>query len=171
MKAKIILLLLMLCTPTLFGQVPEMSVRDSTLLRAIDMFLDSLVSNKLEANQVAILAVIRNLETRSRPMEERSPSENIEFPHSDFKCSYKLVLRAQTDPMVSNDQIASCKFTYRGREVYIFFGAEFFVKYTEGDRKKLSKSKARVVESGKLVIGVMQLYVEAHRIRLDFFAR
>jgi len=164
MRARITLLFFLSYPSTLCGQVTEMSVRDSTILRSISMFLDSMVSNGLQSKEFVIGATITKLEVNARTMQERSPSENLEYPQSEFKCSYNLVLSAQTESMVSDQRVATCKFKYRNKVVYIFFGAEFFVKYSEGDRKKLRKSEPRGVGSGGQVICTMICEIEGNRI-------
>lgn len=170
MKARILLLCLLLYAPALLGQVTQMSVRDSTLLKAIDMFLDSMVSHDIHLNQFVIGAVITKLEVSRKAEHERTHSENMEYPQSEFKCSYDLVLSAQTEPMLSDRRVATCKFKYRNKEVYLFLGAEFFVKYLEGDRKKLRRSEPHGVVSGSPVLCTMLCEINWNSIGVKFFA-
>lgn len=163
--------LLCLSSLNVMGQVPEMSGKDSTLLKAIDIFLDSMESHEPKSKQFVITAMIRKLEVVTRPESERPQSEILEWPGSYFKWSYSLVLQAQTDPMISDSQVASCKFKFRSREVYMFFGEEYFVEYLDRDRKKIKKAEPRrIVEPGeRLVFGTMLLEIEWKKIEVTLF--
>ncbi len=170
MKITVITLLL-LSSLKMVGQVPEMSAKDSTLLRAIDVFLDSMTSHGLLSQQFVVNAMIRKLEVVSRPIGEMSQSEISEWQGSDYKWSYTLILRAQTDPMLSDSQVASCKFKYRGKEVYMFFGEEYFVKYLDRDLKRIKRGgPSGVIESpGRTVLGTMLLEVDWKKMHVALF--
>ena len=127
---------------------------------------------RLQSNRFVIGATITKLEVSQITMDETSLSENLEYPQSSHKCSYNLSLSAQTEPMVSDRNVSSCKFKYRNKEVYMFFGAEFFVKYLEGDRKKLRKSEPRgVVGAGQQVLCTMLCEIKWMKIDGVLFAR
>ena len=165
----VITLLFLLHALTVCGQVPEMEVKDSTFLRAIDIFLDSLESRDLQSKQFVIGAMIRKLEVIPRPIEE--VSETMEYSRSNFKWSYELVLRAQTEHMVFDGLVASCKFSYRGREVYMFFGGEYFVKYLDRDRKKLERSEPRGWDGGRIIIAYLICKIKWEKIDVVLFTR
>jgi hypothetical protein len=163
---------LLICACTALGQIPEMEPRDSTFLKAIDIFLDSLSNHRLVSEQFVIGAVIGKLEVISRPQEE--VSNQLEYPKSNFKWSYQLALKALKDPMVSDNLIASCKFKYRNRDVYLFFGAEYFVRYLEKDRKKLKRVEPKGWNGqGRFEIGIGYLVcdIEFEKINVIFFTR
>lgn len=167
-----IILSFLICACTTWGQIPEMEARDSTFLKAIDIFLDSLSDHNLHSEPFVIGAVIRKLDVISRPTEELS--EQFEYPKSDFKWSYQLLLEALKDPMVSDHLVASCKFNYRNREVYMFFGGEYFVRYLEKDRKKLKRNEPQGWNGqGKFEIGIGYLIcdIEFDKINVVSFTR
>lgn len=172
MKMKIaIVALLCISSLKVMGQVPEMSAKDSTFLRAIDIFLDSMTSHEPKSKKFIITAMIRKLEVVTRPASERPQSEILVWPGSYFKWSYSLVLQAQADPMISDSQVASCKFKYRGREVYMFFGEEYFVEYLDRDRTKIKRAEPRgIIEPGeRLVFGTMLLEIDWKKIEVTLF--
>lgn len=149
------------------AQVPEMVVRDSTLLKAIDIFLDSVASHGHQSEKFIISAEIRKLEvTTATQIWLRDTSKQL--PLQD-RFSFDLALAANYGPMTSYDNIPLCKFNYRNREVYMSFGAEYFVEYPEKDMKRISRRESRKYRLSSLIM-VLFCHVDEKRIQvLEYF--
>lgn len=136
MKA-IVTFLFLLPALLVCGQVPEMLVKDSTLLRAIDIFIDSISSHKFQSKEFVIEAHISKLVETTMKQDP----ETLEWSPSEHQRSYELALLSRDFPLVSI--VPLCKFHYGSREVYMFFGANNFVEYSERDLKKLERREFR----------------------------
>ena len=163
----VITLLFFLHASLVWGQVPEMSITNSTLLRAIDIFLDSVASHKLQSKQFVIAAHISKLEVFSTTtiwLRDTLKS----FPLEE-QLSYELALLGSSSPRIYIG-IPQGKFHYRGREVYMFFGVNHFAEYLEKDRKKLMKREFRKYPSSDN-IGVLFCQIEDKKIHVLAFIR
>lgn len=167
----ITLVLFLLHALFVHGQVPEMSVRDSTILRAIDILFDSIRVDSHGSDTFVINAIIANLQVTPKSYAgKRRQSDSLEWPHSEYYWSYELSLRPFPYYGATNFQIPSCKFRYRSRDIYLYFGSEYFVKFSERDLKKLANKVPHVAPAMK-VKGVLFCRVRENKIISAYFMR
>lgn len=149
------------------GQVPELAVKDSTLLKTIDIFLDSAANHNHQSDKFIIAAVISNLEVLTATQRWYQDTTK-QLPLDDL-VSYDIDL-AGRDLQVPSYSIPyysfpSCKFVYREREVYIFFRAEYFVEHKPRDLKRSRQRELRKKEGGSLILW-LSCHVDDKKIKV-----
>ncbi len=145
------------------AQVPEMVVRDSTLLKAIDIFLDSVASHGHQSEKFIISAEIGRLEVTTST--QIWLQDTTKRPPLQDRLSFDLSLAGKHGPMTSYNTIPLCKFNYRGREVYMSFRAEYFVEYREKDLQKILRREWRKYRWSSLSM-VLLCHVDDKRIQV-----
>lgn len=156
--------LFLICACTVWGQVPEVVPRDPTFLRAIDILIDSIRVDGRESDKFVIAATIEDLVVTPKSQADgRRQSDSLQWPHSDYYWSYELSLVPYPYIRASNYHIPACKFHYRNRDVYLYFGLEYFVKYSERDLKRIASKVPRVVPEMK-VGGLLVCRVKENKI-------
>ena len=123
-----------------YGQIAKVEVADSTLLRAIDLTIDTLAIPKNELGVITLKITNLNvIESEVEVDDERHGKalKKVETLVYDIKSSFNMnELLLQFEP-------PSCYFFYRDRPILMYFGSERFIKVGADDidnfRKKLKK--------------------------------
>lgn len=167
---KLLGLLLVISSIEASSQVPNVDIKDSTFLRAIDIFLDS-VSNLKVKDKVIVLVTIEKLEWRRIELSINDP-EHVSAYRTKNELNYELTLSLQRDlGIFTGDYLPSFAFDHRNRKCFVRFSIEDIFAISEIDRRAIVRQASKYFESfdGSSVLAGMIITVHGPNLTVGPF--
>lgn len=121
-----------------FAQLPEVTLKDSILIKITEKVLDSIrVSTKEKINIINYgISNLRDYQTEKKLTEEKFGMQAIKVEKfTDFD----LVVGFPTNPKVFEFAKPDCYFSYEGVLFFVYLGGESLFKYTKKEKSQVMK--------------------------------
>lgn len=169
MKVLGIVALIMSCTFAK-GQVAPVTVKDSTFIRAISVFLDSVETLKIKDETVVVVG-IQKLTVRRLQDPIDDPSRGRMYRVRE-ELSYELSLSLNNSLLDFKESITpSFFFEMRNRKCFVTFRAENLFEVSEKGRKAILQQAGKSVREvlGSSVLAGMVIEVHGDQLKIGSF--
>jgi len=125
-------------------QISEVEIKDSTFIKAVNIFLDSVDQINFH-NKVVVLVRISKLEVHQIPEPTANDAVYWSTSRINRALNYTLVLSIQESLSIFKEEMPSYFFEHRGRRCFVTFGANDFFNLKEQDRKAILKEAGKSI--------------------------
>lgn len=169
MKAIGLIILLTVCIAAK-GQVPSVIVKDSTLLKAVNIFLDSVESLKIR-DEVIVLIVIKKLDLKMIQSPVEDPLRGMMYQVRD-ELTYELSLSVNNSLYDFKELVTpSFFFDLRSKKCFVTFSAENLFELNDKSRDGILKQAGKYVKPvlGSSVLAGMTIEVHGEQLKIGPF--
>lgn len=151
------------------GQISEVSLKDSTLIQAVNIFLDSV--EHLSFKQKTVILVTIKLLNRETIFDVSGDHIVIDARKQFSSFSYVITFSLERDLSFFEYRIPSFVFKIRQRTCFIDFAAHGLIELNRDSRKAVLKQVSKSVDkfSGNSGVAFMEVSVQGDKIQVGQF--